>query len=82
MEQQRVVALVSGGKDSTYTIYKCLKEGHTIVALAHLSPPEGKEELDSFMYQTVGHNVVRSLETALGVPLYEGTTKGKQPAES
>ena len=74
--QHKIAALVSGGKDSTFSIYKCVKEGHKIVALAHLAPAEGQEEMDSYMYQTVGHNVVRSLETALGVKLYQGSTSG------
>ena len=51
-----VVALVSGGKDSTYAMMKCVAAGHRIVALANLHPPAHvHEELDSFIYQTVGH---------------------------
>ena len=67
----RIVALVSGGKDSTYTILKCVAEGHDIVALAHLNPPVNKEEIDSYMYQTVGSNAVQYVATALGVQLFE-----------
>ena len=36
----RVVALVSGGKDSCYNMIQCVREGHTIVALANLHPPQ------------------------------------------
>ena len=35
-----VVALVSGGKDSCYNMIQCVREGHTIVALANLHPPQ------------------------------------------
>lgn len=36
----RVVALVSGGKDSSYNMMKCVAEGHDIVALANLHPKD------------------------------------------
>ena len=36
----RVVALVSGGKDSCYNMIQCVREGHAIVALANLHPPQ------------------------------------------
>lgn len=34
----RVVALVSGGKDSCYNMVQCVAAGHDIVALANLNP--------------------------------------------
>lgn len=34
----RVVALVSGGKDSCYNLLQCVAAGHEIVALANLQP--------------------------------------------
>lgn len=36
----RVVAMVSGGKDSSYNMMKCVAEGHEIVALANLHPKD------------------------------------------
>ncbi|PON54521.1 hypothetical protein TorRG33x02_302260 [Trema orientale] len=49
----KVVALVSGGKDSCYAMMKCLQYGHQIVALANLMPADDSvDELDSYMYQT------------------------------
>lgn len=35
----KVVALVSGGKDSCFSMMKCVEHGHEIVALATLKPP-------------------------------------------
>ena len=50
-----VVALVSGGKDSCFAMQLAASHGHRIAALAHLLPEEGApEELDSYMFQTVG----------------------------
>jgi len=35
----QVVALVSGGKDSCYSMMVCERYGHKVVALANLMPP-------------------------------------------
>lgn len=72
----RVVALVSGGKDSSYNMMKCVAEGHEIVALANLHPKD-KDELDSYMYQTVGHMGIIKLAEAMELPLYRMETKGQ-----
>ncbi|XP_067638725.1 uncharacterized protein [Eurosta solidaginis] len=72
----RVVAMVSGGKDSCYNMMQCVAEGHEIVALANLHPKD-RDELDSFMYQTVGHMGIEILAEAMGLPLYRQETKGK-----
>lgn len=34
----RVVALISGGKDSCYNMVQCVAAGHEIAALANLRP--------------------------------------------
>ena len=50
--KMKVVALISGGKDSCYNMIECVRNGHEIVALANLKPNiEG--EIDSWMYQSV-----------------------------
>lgn len=36
--EMKVVALISGGKDSTFNMMKCVENGHEIVALANLYP--------------------------------------------
>ncbi|XP_046859875.1 diphthine--ammonia ligase-like [Xenia sp. Carnegie-2017] len=72
----RVVALISGGKDSCFNMLQCVKHGHEIVALANLRPPPSKDELDSYMYQTVGHNAIELYSEAMGVPLFRRTIKG------
>ncbi|XP_053331540.1 diphthine--ammonia ligase [Spea bombifrons] len=73
----RVVALISGGKDSCYNMMQCVSAGHQIVALANLRPPEAAvDELDSYMYQTVGHHALELYAEAMGLPLYRATLKG------
>ncbi|KAJ5480690.1 hypothetical protein N7539_006584 [Penicillium diatomitis] len=103
-----VIALISGGKDSLYSILHCIRNGHKVVALANLHPAlrskptcaepgdhatpdeignddndpvkaedeEEEEDIDSFMYQTVGHSIIPLYETALGIPLYRAPIKG------
>uniref|UniRef100_A0A671PCN4 Diphthine--ammonia ligase n=1 Tax=Sinocyclocheilus anshuiensis TaxID=1608454 RepID=A0A671PCN4_9TELE len=73
----RVVALISGGKDSCYNTLQCVSAGHSIVALANLTPhTHVPDELDSYMYQTVGHQAVGLYAEAMDVPLYRRTIEG------
>ncbi|KAM9714117.1 diphthine--ammonia ligase isoform 2-T2 [Dama dama] len=76
----RVAALISGGKDSCYNMMQCVAAGHQIVALANLRPAEnqvGSDELDSYMYQTVGHHAIDLYAEAMALPLYRRTIRGK-----
>lgn len=75
MSSLNVVCLISGGKDSLFSILHCQKNGHNVVALANLHPPHHTtqnpvDDLDSYMYQTIGHAVIPLYEQALGIPLY------------
>ena len=94
MVAHKVIALVSGGKDSCYSMMECLNAGHSIVGLANLYPkdPTGacasiidgilflkcffiENELDSYMYQTVGHQAIHLYAEAMGLPLFRGTVR-------
>lgn len=55
---------------------KCVEDGHEIVALANLYPV-GSEELDSYMYQSVGHDAIESIAKCFDLPLYRRPIKGK-----
>ena len=72
----KVIGLISGGKDSFFSLLHCLANNHRVVALVNLYPPAGpslaseQEELNSFMYQTAGHAVIPSYSEALNLPLY------------
>ncbi|KAF9534194.1 hypothetical protein CPB83DRAFT_803923 [Crepidotus variabilis] len=72
----KYVALLSGGKDSCYNLVHCAQNGHDLVAAASLRPESGKEELDSYMYQTVGQDAIHFVAQALEVPLYRQVIKG------
>ncbi|MCJ1485145.1 hypothetical protein MMC06_005318 [Schaereria dolodes] len=97
-----VIALISGGKDSIFSILHCLANGHQVVALANLYPPtplsseqprenqysspsreapahdpkDQDEDLNSYMYQTVGHTLLPLIATALSLPLYRQEISG------
>ncbi|CAJ0954864.1 unnamed protein product, partial [Mesorhabditis belari] len=72
-----VVGLVSGGKDSCYNLMCAVQQGHRIVALANLHPPEAVDELDSWMYQSVATSAVKLYSEAMGIPLYTHEITGR-----
>uniref|UniRef100_A0A0R3RPX8 Diphthine--ammonia ligase n=1 Tax=Elaeophora elaphi TaxID=1147741 RepID=A0A0R3RPX8_9BILA len=74
----KVVGLTSGGKDSCYSLMLCMKDGHDVVCLANLHPASGnEEEMDSYMYQCVGHTGLQLYSEACGLPLYRREIRGK-----
>lgn len=92
-----VIALISGGKDSIYSILHCLQNGHRVVALGNVYPlprdsnisqqshvkqevEPDEDDLNSYMYQTVGHTVIPLYEQALGIPLYRQPIVGRAVA--
>ncbi|SCZ94782.1 BZ3500_MvSof-1268-A1-R1_Chr12-1g03654 [Microbotryum saponariae] len=79
----KVVALLSGGKDSIYNVLHCILNGHEPIAVASLGPGNGKgtsgihhnpemikNELDSYMYQTVAHSGLSLVAESLSLPFY------------
>lgn len=73
----KVVALVSGGKDSCFAMMRSIDYGHEIVALANLMPVDDSvDELDSYMYQTVGHQIVTGYAECMGLPLFRRRIHG------
>ncbi|ELU10620.1 hypothetical protein CAPTEDRAFT_141560, partial [Capitella teleta] len=70
-------SIFSGGKDSCYNMMQCVSEGHEIVALANLRPKDpDKNEIDSYMFQTVGHQAIDLYAEAMGLPLFRQTIEG------
>lgn len=69
----KTVALLSGGKDSLFNMLLATQDGHDIVAIANLKPQSSsQDELDSYMYQTVGHQAIDRIAEALDKPLFRG----------
>ena len=73
----KFVALVSGGKDSIYAITQCINQGNQLVCLANLHPIIQYQELNSYMYQSVGAEVIEGLAECLNKPLLRRIITGK-----
>ena len=71
----KFVALVSGGKDSIYSICKLLDEGDILVGIIYMNSTE--EYSDSYMYQTVGAEAIDSIANCLNTRLFRFDTKCK-----
>lgn len=65
----KVLGLISGGKDSIYNLHECVKNGHEIVMLGHISRPKDQGEMDSYMYQTVCSEMASAVAECLDLPL-------------
>ncbi|KIY49326.1 adenine nucleotide alpha hydrolases-like protein [Fistulina hepatica ATCC 64428] len=81
----KYVALLSGGKDSCFNLLHCARNGHELVATASLGPGLGKglaNELDSYMYQTVGQDAIEYVARALDIPLVRRVIHGTAVQQS
>ena len=77
----KFVSLISGGKDSVFNTLECVSLGHELVCIANLYPKSEKGvpggETDSYMYQTVGVEVVPLVAQCLKVPVVRREIKGE-----
>ncbi|KAG8348148.1 putative Diphthamide synthase [Trypanosoma vivax] len=70
----KTIALVSGGKDSILSILLALRYGHYPVVVANIAPAshdmrEQVHEIDSYSFQTVGHEIVEAIASCMELPL-------------
>lgn len=87
---RNVIALISGGKDSIYSILHVLEQGHNVVALGNLYPaqtPQSAETHDgndpeSHMYQTAGHSLIPYIAQCLDLPLMRREIRGTNVSKS
>jgi len=61
----KVAALISGGKDSIYALYKAQQEGHEVVALVSFVP----RNKESYMFHIPNIEHAGLFEKALGIPI-------------
>jgi len=69
-------ALFSGGKDSTFAIYKARGEHEIVCLISMLS-----ENTESYMFHTPNISLVRMQAEAMGLPLVQAGTKGEKEKE-
>ncbi|RVD93120.1 PP-loop ATPase [Tubulinosema ratisbonensis] len=67
------IALISGGKDSIYTVNLLIKEGYKLQGLVYIYSVS--DTIDSYMYQTVGKEVIQAYSQCLNVPLFVKESK-------
>ena len=83
----KVVALLSGGKDSCFSIMECRRHGHEVVAVANLYPPEAaasvSDDMDSWTFQTVGYQAIEVMaRDCLELPLFRRPITGRNARTS
>ncbi|KAJ5500033.1 YjgF/Yer057p/UK114 family [Penicillium expansum] len=75
-----VIALISGGKDSSIDPplhpQRPQSEPQNKTPNPNQSKYDEEEDIDSFMYQTIGHSIIPLYETALQIPLYRQPITG------
>ena len=71
----KFVTLLSGGKDSIFNTMEAVALGHECIAVANLAPQKAQES-DSYMYQTVGVELVPLMAQAMEVPFYRREIAG------
>ena len=78
----KFIGVISGGKDSILAIHLAVEEGHELVALANLFPPDKVSELDSYMYQCAGTEIIDAIGEAFELPLLRRAMNGAPVAIS
>jgi len=73
----RVVALVTGGKDSVLALYRAQKMGHDVEVLATMIPKRD----DSYMFHFPNIHLTDLLSGALEIPLVTAETSGIKEEE-
>ena len=72
-----LAALVSGGKDSIFALYKAQKMGHNIKVLVTMIPKRS----NSYMFHFPNINLTKYVSEALEIPLVTGKTSGVKEKE-
>jgi len=75
--QMKLAALISGGKDSVFTIHKALEEGHEVTHLISIIPARD----DSYMYHSINLHMVELISAASEIPLIQQQSSGIKELE-
>lgn len=73
----KLVCLFSGGKDSTFALYKAMQEKHEIVCLLTMK----SKRKDSYMYHFPNIHLAEYSAQALDIPLIFSETSGEKEKE-
>ncbi len=73
----KLAALISGGKDSSFAIYKALQEGHVVTDLVTIIPANP----DSYMFHSANIHITELISQACGIPLTPMFSSGEKEKE-
>jgi len=73
----KLAALISGGKDSSFAIFKALQEGHEVTDLITIKPANE----DSYMFHSANIHLTEMISQASGIPLTIETSTGEKEKE-
>jgi len=73
----KLAALISGGKDSSFAIYRAIQEGHVVTDLITIVP----ENEDSFMFHSANIHLTHLISEACGIPLTSVSSSGEKEKE-
>ncbi len=73
----KLAALISGGKDSSFAIFKALQEGHNVTDLITIKPANE----DSYMFHSANIHLTDLISQASGIPLTIEISTGEKEKE-
>ena len=73
----KLAALISGGKDSSFAIFKALQVGHSVTNLITIKPANE----DSYMFHSANIHLTDLISLASGIPLTAQTSTGEKEKE-
>lgn len=73
----KIASLFSGGKDSVYATYLCLKEGFEVKKLVSMIP----ENKESWMFHSINIHLTGIQAEAIGIPIDKIKTRGEKEKE-
>jgi ABC transporter with metal-binding/Fe-S-binding domain ATP-binding protein len=73
----KLAALISGGKDSSFAIYRATQEGHVVTDMVTIVP----QNEDSFMFHSANIHLTHLISEACGIPLTSALSSGEKEKE-
>src|SRR3990172_2973080 len=73
----KLAALISGGKDSSFAIYRALQDGHEVTDLVTIIPANE----DSYMFHSANIHLTGLISEVTGIPLTSMTSSGEKEKE-
>ena len=73
----KLAALISGGKDSAFAIYKAFQEGHVVTDLVTIRPAN----IDSYMFHSANIHLTELISQSCGIPLTSQISSGEKEKE-